>query len=179
MALRRPSWRLPSMPTVLRRLLWASAAVLVVAVLLGGPVRSWLAQRDDIAEVEAQLAAIDADNAELRQRLSRMSDPVAVEEAARRDLGMVREGEESYSVLPPATAGLVLPRAWPFEDLAGAIVAGRAAATAAGTAPAAGAPADRTSPGGPTAAEPTGGADPAGGATGTDGATDTTTEQGG
>ncbi|MGI9578780.1 MAG: FtsB family cell division protein [Microthrixaceae bacterium] len=99
--------------------------VVVIAVLCGAavlilapPVRGWWSQRQDIDDARAELAAMEADNAALEQRLGRVSDPAELERIARDQLGLVREGEESYVILPPPTAGLVLPNAWPFNRLA-------------------------------------------------------------
>ena len=44
-------------------------------------------------------------------------DPVR--RIARRDYGLVEPLQESYEVLPSPTAGLVLPRSWPFDRLSG------------------------------------------------------------
>lgn len=102
------------------------AAVLVsFLVLMAGlivvPVREYLAQRAEVAAQEAQLARLRAGNERLEARIQRLSDPAEIERIARRDYGLVRAGEESYSVLPPDTAGLVLPTAWPFDLLTNAL----------------------------------------------------------
>lgn len=97
-------------------------ALLVAAVaILAPPVRGWWSQRQDIEEARAELSSIEDDNVALEQRLERVSDPVELERIARDQLGLVREGEESYVILPPPTAGLVLPDAWPFNRVAGAM----------------------------------------------------------
>ncbi len=93
-------------------------------MIAGSPVRGWWEQRGEIESADAELDLISDDNAALRARLDRMREPAEVERMARTELGMVREGEESYTILPPATSGLILPDAWPFNRLAPALVDG-------------------------------------------------------
>ena len=95
--------------------------LVLMAGLIAVPVREYLVQRADVAGQEAQLARLRAGNERLEARIERLSDPAEIERIARRDYGLVRAGEESYSVLPPDTAGLVLPRTWPFDRLADAL----------------------------------------------------------
>lgn len=102
----------------LRRGVWVVTFVVAAVVIAGGPVRGWWEQRADIETAEADLERLREDNAALESRLERTRDPVEVERMARTELGMVREGEESYTVLPPPTSGLVLPDVWPFDRLA-------------------------------------------------------------
>ena len=113
--------RLPTVPPVARRVLALAFLAAAGLVLLGPPVRGWWEQRSEISSARAELEAIEADNAELQRRLERIEDPEELERIARRDLGLVREGEESYTVLPPSTAGLMLPDSWPFDRLAPAM----------------------------------------------------------
>lgn len=113
--------RLPRIPPVARRVLVALALAGVAVVLLAPPVRGWWEQRNEISAARDELSAIEADNEELQRRLERIEDPEELETIARRDLGLVREGEESYTVLPPSTAGLMLPDSWPFNRLAPAM----------------------------------------------------------
>jgi cell division protein FtsB len=104
-----------------RRLVVAAALTVVAAALLAVPMRSYLAQRGEIAAAEAQLEEARRVNAELEERRERMDRPEEIERVARRDFGLVEVGQESYAILPPATAGLVLPRSWPFDRLGGAL----------------------------------------------------------
>jgi cell division protein FtsB len=112
----------PRVPRRVQRIAWVVAAAVAAVVIAGAPARQWWAQRGEIERAETDLEQITEDNAALQARLDRMKDPAEVERVARAELGMVREGEESYSVLPPATAGLVLPDAWPFNRLAPVLV---------------------------------------------------------
>ena len=57
-------------------------------------------------ELSATLARQRADNARLRDEARRLSeDPLAIEEIARRELGLIRPGERVFIIkdLPPAT----------------------------------------------------------------------------
>ena len=108
--------------SVLRRNLAVVVSLVIVALtLLAVPARSYLAQRDDISERREVLAEVTERNDRLRERLERLDDPAEIQRIARREYGLVEVGEEAYTVLPPATAGLVLPRAWPFDVLSGPV----------------------------------------------------------
>ncbi len=84
---------------------------------LAVPTRRYLAQRSEIATRDAELKEITQRNDRLEARRDRLDDPEEIQQIARRDYGLVLEGEESYTILPSATAGLVLPRGWPFDVL--------------------------------------------------------------
>lgn len=118
--------RLPTVPRRVQRLAWVMAAVAAAVVIVGAPARQWWNQRGEIDRADEELRLLAEDNAALETRLDRMQDPREVERVARAELGMVREGEESYSVLPPVSAGVVLPDAWPFNRLAPVLVEGSA-----------------------------------------------------
>ena len=104
-----------------RRVAVAVALVAVVAAVLAVPARKYLDERSELAAVEAELTEVERANEELAERRARLDRPEEIERIARRDFGLVDVGEESYSILPPATAGLVLPRTWPFDRISGAI----------------------------------------------------------
>jgi cell division protein FtsB len=95
--------------------------LIVMAGLLAMPVQGYLAQRSTVAGQEAELARLRAANDDLAGRIGRLNDPAEIERIARREYGLVEVGEESYTILPPGTAGLVLPRAWPFDRVDDAI----------------------------------------------------------
>jgi cell division protein FtsB len=95
------------------------ALLFVAATVLAVPFRGYLAQRTEVSSRQAELAELRQQNTELVERSERLDDPDEIQRVARRDYGLVAEGEESYTILPPATAGLVLPRAWPFDRLSG------------------------------------------------------------
>ena len=117
--------RLASVPAWLRRGVAGVALVLFAVAVLAGPLNRWWTQRNEISESERALALLEADNEDLAERLEEIADPATVERIARRDLALVRAGEESYLVLPPPTAGLVLPDTWPFDRVAEAMSQGQ------------------------------------------------------
>lgn len=111
----RPRWQ--------RILLLGVAALFVVGALSVMPLRGWLDQQGEIARAREELRTIQRENAAMRQRLSVLDEPAEIQRIARRDYGLVDVGEESYSILPPPTAGVVLPDGWPFDVLADAVAA--------------------------------------------------------
>ncbi len=104
-----------------RRSAVIATVVAVTVVLVALPVRSYLGQQSDVAAARADLEELEHENDQLAARQRRLSDPDEIARIARRDYGLVEVGEESYSVLPPTTAGLVMPNAWPFDRLEDAV----------------------------------------------------------
>lgn len=99
------------------------ALLVVAATVLAVPARSYWAQRSEIASREGELADLQRANDDLVDHSKRLDDPDEIQRIARRDYGLVDEGEESYTILPPATGGLVLPQTWPFDRLSSAMAA--------------------------------------------------------
>ncbi|HTN99767.1 MAG TPA: septum formation initiator family protein [Microthrixaceae bacterium] len=106
-------------PWVVRsqRIAVIGAVVVVVLVALAVPARSYVAQRAEIAAQNAKLDELTQRNDELQEQRDRLDDPEEIQRIARRDYGLVLSHEESYAILPSPTAGLVLPRSWPFDVL--------------------------------------------------------------
>lgn len=102
-----------------RRVLLVAALLAVASALLAVPAQGYLAQRGELAAREAELAELDRRNDVLDERLERLAEPEEIQRIARREYGLVDPGEESYSVLPPSTAGITLPRGWPFDRISG------------------------------------------------------------
>lgn len=96
-------------------------AVAVAVALLWAPVRGYLETRAEVADQRAELARLEQQNDRLQRQKDRLEEPAEIQRIARRDYGLVGVGEESYTILPPATAGLALPRSWPFNRLDEAI----------------------------------------------------------
>lgn len=77
---------------------WALIAVLgFVLYLYVGPAVTWVSTFKEAKRKRADVAALKADNARLRERRSDLKDPASLEREARR-LGMVRAGEKSYVI---------------------------------------------------------------------------------
>ncbi len=72
-----------------------AAIVLVLAVAAAGPVRNFLAQRDEINRLETRITELETERANLRQEVERIRDPSYVEQLAR-CIGMVRPGEIAF-----------------------------------------------------------------------------------
>ncbi|HEU4529218.1 MAG TPA: septum formation initiator family protein [Actinomycetota bacterium] len=79
------------------RLTARAAALLVVVAILAlltlVPARQFLAQRGQIAELEAQATQLEQQNDALQREIARLKDPAELERLARECLGMVRPGE--------------------------------------------------------------------------------------
>lgn len=107
----RPRRRAPTAkrPTRTRRvvhlLLIFVASVIVVDSLVGDRgLIAMLRARHEYDELSASIARQRSENARLRETVRRLrEDPAAIEEIARRDLGLIRRGERVFIVkdLPP------------------------------------------------------------------------------
>ena len=78
------------------------AVVLVVVLLVlgisaAGPVRNYLAQRDEIGQLQQRITSLEQDRAQLERELERIRDPDYLEQLARECLGMVRPGEIAFA----------------------------------------------------------------------------------
>jgi cell division protein FtsB len=93
-----------------------AASVVFVGFLLVGvfPTRTWLAQRDELGQREAELAAIRAEEAALEEQAETLQDPEEIERIAREEYGMVLPGEKPYRILPAPEEPVDLPDTWPF-----------------------------------------------------------------
>lgn len=103
----------------MRRRGWAvvvtvfAVGVLFVAVF---PTRTWLAQRQDLAATEQEVAVLSAQNAEMEARAKRLNTDAEIERLARRDYNLVRPGEEAFAILPSAEGPEPRPRRAPAPD---------------------------------------------------------------
>jgi cell division protein FtsB len=82
----------------LRVLLIFIAAVIVVDGLVGDRgLLAMLRARQEYDGLTATIARQRADNARLREQVRRLrEDPAAIEEVARRDLGLIKPGEKVF-----------------------------------------------------------------------------------
>lgn len=99
-----------------RVLVGLAVSVVFVGFLLVGvfPTRTWLAQRDELGQREAELAAIRAEEADLEEQAEVLQDPDEIERIAREEYGMVLPGEKPYRMLPAPEDPVDLPDSWPF-----------------------------------------------------------------
>ena len=85
---------------IVRYVLGFVTAVLVIDAIVGEKgLLALLAARRDFARVEASLAGARAENARLRESARRLrEDPSAIEEIARRELGLIKPGEMLFII---------------------------------------------------------------------------------
>ena len=81
-------------------------AVVVSAVVLFAwfPAGSLLSQRSNLADTEAQLAALHKQDAALAQEKKNLSDAGEIGRIAREQYQLVSPGQQAYEVLPPSGA---------------------------------------------------------------------------
>lgn len=81
------------------------ALVALAVAVLGGlavlPARTWLTQRQNMHESQAELNQTQADVADLQNQLQLLQTDAEVERLARQNFDLVYPGEESYRVVPP------------------------------------------------------------------------------
>jgi cell division protein FtsB len=90
-------------------LLLCLGVVLVVDALVGDKgLLEMMKKRDAYRGLEQTLARARAENARLREEARRLrEDPAAIEEIARRELGLMKPGEKLFIIrdVPPGEAG--------------------------------------------------------------------------
>lgn len=81
----------------------AAVVGLAIAVLAGLavlPARTWLTQRENMAEARSELEEIEAEVAVLSSQLEELRTDDQIERLAREHFDLVYPGEESYRILP-------------------------------------------------------------------------------
>jgi cell division protein FtsB len=100
------------------RLLFGTIAAVIgvalAAAVLVLPVRAWMNQRIELEARKAELEKLTTVNDRLQADVDRLNTPEGIREAARADLGMVDEGAEIVSILPPNALPRALPTEWPY-----------------------------------------------------------------
>lgn len=92
-------------PAPRRRLIWpilgsvVFVGVLFVAVF---PTQTLLGQHSEADDKQVELDEVEVRNEELQRRVDELKDPTYIELLAREDFGLVKPGEESYVIVPPA-----------------------------------------------------------------------------
>ena len=69
----------------------------IILLLYIPPAKRWIEQSATAGHQKAELEELQREQGELKQRLSALRDPTALEREARR-LGMVKAGEQSYVI---------------------------------------------------------------------------------
>jgi len=90
----------PRARTIVHALLFLSAAVIVLDALAGDRgLLAMLRVRREYRELAATVARDRAENARLGEQARRLrEDPAAVEEVARRELGLIKPGEKVFII---------------------------------------------------------------------------------
>lgn len=81
------------------RLIVLLAVIAGIALVLAHSLRVYFAQRTELADLKVQIAAEQANIADLNDQLARWDDPEYVRAIARERLGWVMPGEVGYHVL--------------------------------------------------------------------------------
>jgi len=76
--------------------------LIVCAVMLLGiaPLRGFMDERGQLADLHRQAAALEAHNAKLQTQIDRLTDEAYLERLARACLGMVMPGETAFVLVP-------------------------------------------------------------------------------
>ena len=75
-------------------------ALLIVAGIGLLPAKTWLNQRESIANAQADLDRVNSEIAELENQLELLETDEEIERTARENFDLVYPGEESYRILP-------------------------------------------------------------------------------
>ena len=89
-------------PRVKGTVAMAAAALAGVSALAIFPARTYRAQLRHRADLETELRALTAQSRALEQRTRLLESDEEIERLARSEYGMVRPGEEAYTILPAA-----------------------------------------------------------------------------
>jgi cell division protein DivIC len=89
-----------------RRAAILAAVVCVLTLTIAGPVRTYFAQRTEMAQLSATEVALRGQIAELEQRKGQLADPAYIAAQARERLGFVKPGDIPFQVQLPPTVGV-------------------------------------------------------------------------
>lgn len=95
-------------PKLTARAAFLIVAVVLLALLAVSPVRAYLDQGTQIAELERQARVLEGANARLRANIAELRDPAELERLARECLGLVGRGEVApgpHKARPAAVPG--------------------------------------------------------------------------
>jgi cell division protein DivIC len=76
----------------------AAVALLAWSLL---PLGQRLEREEEVRELEQKVAALREENQALREEIAHLKSDEYVEKLAREELGLVKEGESAYLVVPP------------------------------------------------------------------------------
>jgi len=72
------------------------------------PLRTYVAQRDRLAQLQRQSQVLQQQNEQLQRQIRQLKDPAYLERIARECLGMVKPGEIGF-IIAPRSGSLQLP----------------------------------------------------------------------
>ncbi|MDT8911392.1 septum formation initiator family protein [Amycolatopsis sp. PS_44_ISF1] len=84
-----------------RRAAVVAIVVCALAFTVAVPLRTYLSQRSEVRDQEAQQSQLQQQVAQLQNRKAELSDPAQIEAEARRRLRYVKPGEAPYMVQVP------------------------------------------------------------------------------
>jgi cell division protein FtsB len=84
------------------RLLLVLLAVGSLVFLFVLPGRTWLSQRSAMNQAQRRLTVLQKENADLARQAAQLQNPQYVEQIARAQYGLVKQGQQAYGILPPA-----------------------------------------------------------------------------
>jgi cell division protein FtsB len=102
-------------PAVLLGLLALVIVGAIATALFGLPVRTWFEQDDSLRHLDAELAELQAVNADLQREVDRAQTDAGVREAAREELGYIEWGERRETVLDLPQLPTTFPQGWPYN----------------------------------------------------------------
>jgi cell division protein FtsB len=88
-------------------------ALVGVLFLAGFPARAWIAQREERAQVAAEVRQLDDQNRRLDGQARLLQSDAEVERLAREHYNLVRPGEEAFAIIAPPPAPAPAPAAGP------------------------------------------------------------------
>jgi hypothetical protein len=78
----------------------STAALLLFLGLAVFPTRTYMQQRDQMANEEARVRVLGAENRKLAARVTELHTDPEIERLAREQYNLVKPGEEAYAILP-------------------------------------------------------------------------------
>jgi cell division protein FtsB len=78
-------------------LLFVACAVMLLGI---APLRGYLDERSQLADLRHQATQLESENTKLQTRITQLSDPAYLERLARQCLGMVKPGETAFVIVP-------------------------------------------------------------------------------
>jgi cell division protein FtsB len=89
-----------------RRAAVLATVVCALALSIAVPLRTYLSQRDEVANQEQRQADLKVQVQHLEERKAQLADPAQIQAEARRRLRYVMPGETPYMVQLPGDAGI-------------------------------------------------------------------------